>query len=459
MTTDIMTRPMEYTTDVGEAIKLTPAMVREYLVRGKKELVTKQEMIFFMHTCKARRLNPFIGDCYLVKYGSDPAAIITSRNYYEQTAMNHPRCKGWVNGVVVTKNGEITERDGTIVLDDEILVGGWAETAIEGWAAPKKWTVMLNGYVKKTRDGKVTKFWTKEKQPHMIAKVALVQLLREVYGAGAKNMYTPDELPAMDTEPIQMQPSTLGGGYEPTTENEAPLKKLDPVKVAESKLDELITIIKVQHGWTGSKLDVEKFVGHTADVYKESHVSIIDQALSNPSSFAVGLNRWIRPETKPSEPDLPWYDVENWKLLRAPGFKIFVNEFRERLPDIPHDVTCSYKGKKTFIREALYAKWTELYPDEKFPGLVEIAVPPQVDVEPPPQPEPPPNEEPNEEPNEPPPTMSAIKENTFLRTNFYDHWLKARTDLNFGGAVPMSEQAAEIWNAKINEFIDKNNAG
>ena len=63
-------------------VKLTPDIVKNYLVRGKPELISMQEMMFFIGVCRARGLNPFSGDCYILKYTqNDPAAIITSIDF------------------------------------------------------------------------------------------------------------------------------------------------------------------------------------------------------------------------------------------------------------------------------------------------------------------------------------------------------------------------------------------
>ena len=39
-------------------VKLNPAIVRKYLVNGQGS-VTDQEIMYFMHMCKARQLNPY----------------------------------------------------------------------------------------------------------------------------------------------------------------------------------------------------------------------------------------------------------------------------------------------------------------------------------------------------------------------------------------------------------------
>lgn len=189
---------VEYRSQGGVDIQLTPDVVRNFLVQGKKELVSSQELMYFMNVCRARKLNPFIKDCYLIKYGSDPAAIVTSVDYFRKNARKAPDCKGWQAGIVILQNGEITCREGSLILENETLVGGWAEALPEGWNKPKRHTINLAGYIKKKRDGTVTRFWESDKQPDMIAKVAESQLLRQLWGEETTGMYSAEEMPSIE---------------------------------------------------------------------------------------------------------------------------------------------------------------------------------------------------------------------------------------------------------------------
>ena len=47
----------------GMEVKLSPALVRKYLVNGNGS-ITDSEVVYFMQLCKARHLNPFTKDCY-----------------------------------------------------------------------------------------------------------------------------------------------------------------------------------------------------------------------------------------------------------------------------------------------------------------------------------------------------------------------------------------------------------
>ncbi len=186
---------VQYQTQAGDTIKLTVQDVIKYLVSGKRELVTEQEAIFFMATCKAGKTNPFLKECYLIKYSErDPAAIVTSVNYFRKNARKHDDCVGWLAGIIVQKNGELEYREGNLLLDGEKLVGGWSEAQPKGWEIKKRHTVPLKRYIKKTKDGNVTQFWTEDKQPEMISKVAEAQLLRQLWGEEATGMYLHEEV-------------------------------------------------------------------------------------------------------------------------------------------------------------------------------------------------------------------------------------------------------------------------
>lgn len=187
-------RAVTYQAADGQDVRLTPDIVRRYLVQGKGELVTMQELMYFLNICRARKLNPLVKDCYLVKYSeNEGAAIITSIDFFRKRARAQKDCKGWKKGVIVrTKDGELRDSFG-LVLPDETLVGGWFEAQPEGWIEPFRLEVNLAGYLKKTKEGKITKFWQPENQPTMIAKVAETQGLRTLWPDEFQQVYSDSE--------------------------------------------------------------------------------------------------------------------------------------------------------------------------------------------------------------------------------------------------------------------------
>jgi len=70
----------------------------------------------------------------------------------------------------------------------------------KGWIEPFRLEVNLAGYLKKTKEGKITKFWQPENQPTMIAKVAETQGLRTLWPDEFQQLYSEDEgSPITDT--------------------------------------------------------------------------------------------------------------------------------------------------------------------------------------------------------------------------------------------------------------------
>ena len=55
----------------GMEVKLTPAIVKNYLVSGDKDRVTDQEVAMFINLCKYSGLNPWLKEAYCIKYGKD----------------------------------------------------------------------------------------------------------------------------------------------------------------------------------------------------------------------------------------------------------------------------------------------------------------------------------------------------------------------------------------------------
>ena len=167
----------------GVEVKLSPEVVKKYLVSGRGELVTDQELMLFMGMCKARGLNPFKRDCYLIKYTEkESAQIVTSIDYFRSRAKAQADCRGWKSGIIIATSEKTFEyREGAMMIEGEDLVGGWFKAQPEGWTEPMTWAVSLAPYIKKRSDGQITAFWKPENQPYMIAKVAESQGLRRVW--------------------------------------------------------------------------------------------------------------------------------------------------------------------------------------------------------------------------------------------------------------------------------------
>lgn len=172
----------------GVPVELDAQTVRNYLVNGNGA-VTDQEIAMFINLCRYQGLNPFLREAYLIKYDSKaPASTVVGKDAFTRRAAQIEECKGWSAGVaVVTKKNEYVEREGTIVLPEERLVGGWCEVLRDGWEKPFKASVNLNEY----NTGK--SMWAKMPAT-MIRKVAIVQGLRDAFPDKFQGMYDQSEM-------------------------------------------------------------------------------------------------------------------------------------------------------------------------------------------------------------------------------------------------------------------------
>jgi len=209
-----------------QEVRLSPGIVRKFLVAGSGP-VTEKEIVQFMTLCKYQGLNPFLRDCYLVKYGSEQAAIITSKDFFLKRARSAQDLEGYRAGVIVSRDGQIEETEGLVPQGAELL-GGWAEIYVKGWKFPVKIQVSFNEYVGRKRDGSPNQMW-KTKPGTMIRKVALVQALRESFPGLYGGLYSPEEINTVDQSALDDKPVEITSGevidVAPAPQGEIPARR------------------------------------------------------------------------------------------------------------------------------------------------------------------------------------------------------------------------------------------
>jgi len=242
---------VKYESKDGQEINLSFDIIKKYLVQGDANLVKPQECMYFLGICKARGLNPFKKDAYLIKYGAEPAAIVISIDYFRSRAKVQPDCQGWKKGIIVKKeDGEIKDSFG-LVSEGETLIGGFFEAKPKGWAEYFRLEVNLNGYLKKTKDGRITKFWQLENQPAMIAKVAESQGLRTLWPDEFQGMYERDEINIDETDVIDVKEDT----FDISEFNKLAAKKID--YPPDATFDKFILLTAEAQGITIDELKYE----------------------------------------------------------------------------------------------------------------------------------------------------------------------------------------------------------
>ena len=193
----------------GHDVVLSKDIIKNYLVSGDAAKVTDQEVTMFLELCKGQRLNPFLREAYLVKFGSNPAQLIVGKDVFVKRAKLNPTFRGFRAGIIIEKpDGSIERRNGTFYSREEKLVGGFCEVAIEGWAFPLEHTVSMAEFSKGTAT------W-KSMPAVMIRKVALVQALREAFPEDFQAMYSEEEMP-VDQSRLPREPVNVDDRYSDT---------------------------------------------------------------------------------------------------------------------------------------------------------------------------------------------------------------------------------------------------
>lgn len=218
----------KYTSDAGLEITLTPQIVREQIVQGDST-VSEQEVSYFINLCQAQGLNPFIKDAYLIKYGSHPASTITSKDAFMKRAESQEDYQGFQAGVsVINQEGKLERREGSLTLENEKLIGGWAKV----YRSNREHPIFVEVSFVEYNTGKAS--WAKMPGT-MIRKVAVSQAFREAYPQQLKGLYTSEEMGQAFTPPVEVKneaqtsakPTTYKHDYSKISELKQEILKLN----------------------------------------------------------------------------------------------------------------------------------------------------------------------------------------------------------------------------------------
>lgn len=187
---------------LGTHVELDLQFVKQYLVRGRAELVSDQEVVFFMNTCKMQGLNPLAqGEVYLIKYSKDdPAQMVVGKDAYLRRAHDHPDYLYKEDGIVVQRGNEIVQKEGTCLYPGETLIGGWCRVFFtrNGKERSAFKEVAFSEYNKGQAN------W-KSKPSTMINKVAVSQCVRDAFPKDYEGVYSEDEMIASGAIPADFK--------------------------------------------------------------------------------------------------------------------------------------------------------------------------------------------------------------------------------------------------------------
>ena len=186
---------ISYKLSNGESVSLDEAAVRK--LTNNNQYITQGEISLFIETCKYQKLNPFVGEAYLVKYDSSkPASKVVSLAAFMRIADEQKTYDGIEDGIIVKdSNGNYIDREGCVFSPStEALVGGWATVYRSDRAKPFKARVMLTEYNKGMAQ------W-KSMPAIMINKVAKVTALRKAFPAAMNGCYVEEEIGKQADQP------------------------------------------------------------------------------------------------------------------------------------------------------------------------------------------------------------------------------------------------------------------
>lgn len=350
-------KEMSYTMANGDEMRLTISMVKNYLVQGKSEYVTDPEAIMFMAECKARRLDPFRKECWLIKYSrTGNAAIVESIHHKRAKARAQADCKGWSKGLILTDKQGQTKRSKGLVLEGETLVGAYFEATPDGWIVPYELEINLTGYIGKTQEGKETSFWKTEKQPSQIMKVVESQGLSALWGGTIGTAYIPEELPeAIDFE-LNQNGTYEEGQTKPTPEefDRMVAEKIDTSDPTFNKY------LKEMAANQTPVMTVEQFKSEGAAQFEE---------------LWVHFEQWKKLPDKGSgkkkAPDMiiyggPWDQPQWWRKREGDGVKSGFGEF-------VYSNISTFKAAPIKLQGLAIDKWNDFYPDTPFPTVEPVS--------------------------------------------------------------------------------------
>ncbi|MDD2778475.1 MAG: phage recombination protein Bet, partial [Methanocellales archaeon] len=160
-------------------LEISPDIVRRFISTSKN--VTDQEIKDFTDLCIYQHLNPYIKEAYLVKYGTEKANIITSKDVFDKRAFRDPK----YDGEEITTNYERGMN----------LMDLWVRTRIyhKGLSHPAAdVTVYYSEYVGKKKDGTISFIW-RTKPVTMTTKVSRAQAKRAANPEDLAGLYLTEE--------------------------------------------------------------------------------------------------------------------------------------------------------------------------------------------------------------------------------------------------------------------------
>lgn len=184
----------------SDKVKLTVAMVKNLIAVKTKsgKTCSDAEAIKFVAMCQARRLNPFEGDAFLIGYdGKDGPtfSLITAHQAFLKRAELNPEYDGMRSGIILERDGQVTDVEGDFYMAGDKVLGGWATVFFKNRKQP------MHKRVRMERFRKAFGVWVDD-AAGMICKCAEADALRSSFPTMLGGLYLQAEVERSEVKPV-----------------------------------------------------------------------------------------------------------------------------------------------------------------------------------------------------------------------------------------------------------------
>lgn len=259
---------------LGNHIELDMNFVKSYLVRGDPNLITDQEAVFFMNTCKAQKLNPTVnGEVYLIKYSKGaPAQMVIGKDAYMRRAFDNPDYLFKNDGITVLRGNEVHQKEGCCLYPGETLIGAWCRVTYMRGGQER--TAFKEVALSEYNSGMAN--W-KSKPALMINKVAISQCVREAFPKDYEGLYSEEEMIASgaikqgeidaDVSPADTKVASIA--VKITSEQRKQMFEFATRNFGQSANDRLLAAIRQRGYESSSELLVEDYEWIMSDLQRQ----------------------------------------------------------------------------------------------------------------------------------------------------------------------------------------------
>jgi phage recombination protein Bet len=173
-------------------IRLTLKMIAHDIATPTKsgQRPSEGDCLRFANLCKGRELNPWTGDCFMIGYDSQGGPnfeLITAYQALLKRAERSDKFDGLEGGVTVKTADGLEHRKGCLVMNGEVIVGGWAKAYRQDRRIPHEAIIDFKVYDAGRSRWKVD-------PAGMIAKCAKAAALREAFPNQVGGLYLQEEM-------------------------------------------------------------------------------------------------------------------------------------------------------------------------------------------------------------------------------------------------------------------------